>query len=94
MATTTITRDYSLLGPEADKAVAAGLASAKWYAPPIKRAELKELMRREDGPAIRDTLIWIAAFIVTGRPWLLLLGELGRGSLLSHLWRSLRLFDG
>ena len=64
--TTTITRDYSLIGPEADKAVAAGLASAKWYTPPIKRAELKELMRREDGPAIRDTLIWIAAFIVSG----------------------------
>ena len=66
MSTTTITRDYSLIGPEADKAVAAGLASAKWYTPPIKRAELKELMRREDGPAIRDTLIWIAAFIVSG----------------------------
>ena len=66
MSTSTITRDYSLVGPEADKAVAAGLASAKWYTPPIKRAELKELMRREDGPAIRDTLIWIAAFIVSG----------------------------
>ena len=49
MSATTITRDYSLVGPEADKAVAAGLASAKWYTPPISRAELKELMRREDG---------------------------------------------
>ena len=38
MSITTITRDYSLVGPEADKAVAAGLASAKWYTPPIKRA--------------------------------------------------------
>jgi fatty acid desaturase len=66
MSATTITRDYSLIGPEADKAVAAGLASAKWYTAPIKRAELKELMRREDGPAIRDTLTWIAAFIVSG----------------------------
>src|ERR1700735_2990836 len=66
MSTTTITRDYSLIGPEGEKAVAAGLASAKWYTPPIKRAELKELMRREDRPAIRDTLIWIAAFIVPG----------------------------
>ena len=66
MSATTITRDYSLVGPEADKAVAAGLASAKWYTPPISRAELKALMRREDGPAIRDTLIWFAAFIVSG----------------------------
>ena len=62
----TITRDYSLVGPEADKAVAAGLASARWYTPPISRAELKELMRRDDGPAIRDTLIWFATFIVSG----------------------------
>ena len=36
MSATTITRDYSLIGPEADKAVAAGLASAKWYTAPIK----------------------------------------------------------
>jgi fatty acid desaturase len=61
-----VTRDYSLVGPEAQRSVAAGLASAKWYMPPITRAELKELMRREDGPAIRDTLIWFAALIVSG----------------------------
>ncbi len=59
-------RDYSLVGPEAERAVEAGLASAKWYSPPIPRAELKELMRRVDGPAIRDTLIWFAALIVSG----------------------------
>ena len=45
---TTITRNYKLVGPEVEKAVAAGLASARWYAPPIGRAELKELMRRAD----------------------------------------------
>ena len=33
-----VSRDYSLVGPEAEKAVAAGLASAKWYSPPITRA--------------------------------------------------------
>ena len=61
-----VTRDYSLVGPEAERSVAAGLASARWYTPPIPRAELKELMRRKDGPAIRDTLIWFAALIVSG----------------------------
>src|SRR5271154_5866231 len=66
MSMTTLSRDYSLIGPEADKAVAAGLASARWYTPPISRAELKDLMRRDDGPAIRDTLIWFAAFIASG----------------------------
>ena len=66
MASVFVARDYGLLGPEADKAAAAGLVSAKWYAPNISRAELKELMRRVDGPVIRDTLIWFGALIVSG----------------------------
>jgi len=61
-----VSRDYSLVGPEAERSVAAGLVCAKWYTPPITRAELKELMRRKDGPAIRDTIIWFAALIVFG----------------------------
>ena len=61
-----VSRDYSLVGPEAQRSVAAGLVCAKWYTPPITRAELKELMRRKDGPAIRDTIIWFAALIVFG----------------------------
>src|SRR5580704_887028 len=66
MSAAFVRRNYSLVGPEADKAVEAGLVSAKWYAPPISRPELKALMRRDDGPAIRDTLIWFAALIVSG----------------------------
>jgi fatty acid desaturase len=66
MSTVSVHRDYGLLGPESEKAAAAGLVSAKWYAPNISRVELKELMKREDAPAIRDTLIWIAALIISG----------------------------
>ena len=66
MSTASVLRDYGLLGPEAEKATAAGLVSAKWYAPNISRVELKELMKREDGPAIRDTMIWITALIISG----------------------------
>ena len=33
MSTAFVSRDYSLVGPEAEKAVSAGLASAKWYTP-------------------------------------------------------------
>ena len=66
MSTAFVPRDYSLVGPEAEKAVASGLASAKWYAPQVARAELKALMQRRDGPAIRDTLIWFAALLVSG----------------------------
>ena len=58
-------RDYSLLGRDAKRAEQEGLANAQWYAAPIPRPRLKELMKRSNGPAIRDTLIWIAAFLVT-----------------------------
>jgi fatty acid desaturase len=58
--------DYSLVGPSTNYALEHGLANGEWYRAPIARARLKELMQRSDGPAIRDTLIWIAAFVVTG----------------------------
>jgi fatty acid desaturase len=66
MTHTIVARDYSLVGPEARHAVESGLANAEWYRAPIPRKRLKELMQRSDGPAIRDTLLWIAAFLVTG----------------------------
>ena len=59
-------RDYSLVGRDAEAAIANGLAAAEWYRTDIPRKRMKELMQRADGPAIRDTLIWIAAFVVTG----------------------------
>ncbi len=59
-------RDYSLVGADAKHAEEMGLVSAEWYRAPVPRKRLKELMQRADGPAIRDTIIWLAAFIVTG----------------------------
>src|SRR5260221_3973245 len=59
-------RDYSLIGLDAKLAQENGLASAEWYACPIPRKQLKELMKRSDAPALRDTAIWLAAFIVSG----------------------------
>jgi len=59
-------RDYGLLGLDAKAAVENGLASAKWYSCPIGRKELKELMKRSDGPAIKDTLLWFALLAASG----------------------------
>jgi fatty acid desaturase len=59
-------RDYSLIGREAKLAEERGLANAEWYACKIPRSRLKELMQRRDGPAIRDTLLWFAALIISG----------------------------
>ena len=50
-------------------------------------------MRREDGPAIRDTIIWFAAFVVSGGLGYLSLGDLVGGAVLPRLWRPLRLVD-
>ena len=57
------TREYSLLGRDGEQAVTSGLAGARWYQTDIPRKQLAELMRRRDGPAIRDTVILFAAMI-------------------------------
>lgn len=57
-------RDYSMLGPDARRAVETGLAAAAWYHTDVPRKEMKALMKREDGPAIRDTLILFGAMAI------------------------------
>ncbi|MDE2445782.1 MAG: fatty acid desaturase family protein [Alphaproteobacteria bacterium] len=57
-------RDYGMLGPDAKAAEAAGLKSAEWYHTDIPRQQMKELMKRSDGPAIRDTIIWLGSMIL------------------------------
>ena len=57
-------RDYSLFGEDGRRAVETGLASAEWYHTDVPRREMKAMMQRTDGPAIRDTIIWLAALIV------------------------------
>jgi fatty acid desaturase len=54
-------RDYGLLGRAAEAAVTEGMKSAEWYHTDIPRKDIKELMKRSDGPAIRDTFIWLCA---------------------------------
>ena len=57
-------RNYSLLGPDAKRAVELGLASAEWYHTDVPRKTMKELMKRSDMPAIRDTVIWLGSMLV------------------------------
>ncbi|MDE4552699.1 fatty acid desaturase [Sinorhizobium meliloti] len=66
MTTVATKRDYSLLGRDAEAAVASGLAAAEWYHTDIPRKQMKELMKREDGPAIRDTAIWLGSMVLLG----------------------------
>lgn len=59
-------RDYRLTGPENKKAQDKGLAGADWYKCPIDRERLKALSKRKNGPAIRDTLIWLIVLVGAG----------------------------
>jgi fatty acid desaturase len=59
-------RDYRLTGPENKRAKEKGLVGAEWYVCPISRERLKQLSKRKNGPAIRDTLISFLLLIGTG----------------------------
>ncbi len=63
--TPNVPRDYSLTGPSSRYAIESGLAAAEWYHTEIPRKVMKELMARRDGPAIRDTVIWIILHALT-----------------------------
>jgi fatty acid desaturase len=62
----TAVRDYSLVGPERKRAEERGLATASWYQCPVPRKEMKELMKRSDGRALRDTALWFALLAISG----------------------------
>ena len=66
LSTTPSRRDYSLIGRDAKLAVENGLAAAEWYHTEVSRKQMKELMQRSDGPAIRDTIIWLGALVLSG----------------------------
>jgi fatty acid desaturase len=57
---------YSLAGPENRAAADAGLAGADWFRSDVPRKRMKELMRRSDYPAIRDTAIWLGLILLSG----------------------------
>ncbi len=59
-----IKKDYSLTGPSAQRAIEIGLAAAEWYHSDVPRKTMKSLMKRRDGPALRDTGLWIALHVV------------------------------
>ncbi len=75
MTATAIPHDYPVT--EANCAVKEGLgiAKAEWYHGPIPRAELKDLMRRRDGPALVTTGLWLGGLLATGVSAYLLLGS-------------------
>ncbi|HVG49229.1 MAG TPA: hypothetical protein VM899_13970, partial [Rubellimicrobium sp.] len=62
--TSPIRRDYSLTGDSSRRALETGLAAAEWYHTEVPRKVMKELMARTDGPAMRDTILWVALHVL------------------------------
>ena len=86
---TTVKRDYSLIGRDSGFAQEHGLVAAEWYHTDVPRQRMKALMRRRDGPAIRDTAIWFLLLALTGFGGLLVLGQLEVRAVLPLLRRPL-----
>jgi len=59
-------RDYSLVGAESKLALQKGLAEAEWYLSPVSREEMRKLLHRKNGPALRDTFIWFGLIFGSG----------------------------
>lgn len=58
--------DYDLMNGAAERAQQAGLVGAQWYQCSVPRASLKELMKRDDHHAVKDTLLWFALVLASG----------------------------
>ncbi|HMP75931.1 MAG TPA: NADH:ubiquinone reductase (Na(+)-transporting) subunit F [Kiritimatiellia bacterium] len=65
MATALEENRYVLTKENSEKAIAKGLAEATWYTSPVPKAEMRKLLERRDGPAVRDTILWFALLIGT-----------------------------
>ena len=57
---------YDLAGPIGQQAAAEGLSGVTWFRSAVPRKRMKELMRRSDEAATRDTAIWLGGMVVTG----------------------------
>lgn len=59
-------RDYSIVGPERERAIDRGLSGAVWYSTPVPRDEMRRLMERRNGPAAANTLLWLVLLAAAG----------------------------
>ena len=55
-----------MTGVNSTLAVEKGLAEADWYQCAVPREEMRKLLERRDGPAIRDTILWFALIFGSG----------------------------
>ncbi|MET0452628.1 MAG: fatty acid desaturase, partial [Mycobacterium sp.] len=57
---------YDLTGPRGQQAVDEGLSGGAWFRSAIPRKRMKELMKRSDEHATKDTAIWLGSMALSG----------------------------
>ena len=60
------TTDYRLTGANTALAIEKGLAEAEWYSCPVPKSEMRRLLARCNGPALRDTALWFGLLVGFG----------------------------
>ena len=60
------TRDYSVVGPEAQSAAEVGLVDAEWFRPYVDPGRMRELTERTNRRAIADAVLWLALLAGVG----------------------------
>jgi MocE subfamily Rieske [2Fe-2S] domain protein len=65
---------YALNPTNSARAIEQGLAEADWYATPIPKEQLRQLLERRNGPAIRDTALLFGLLLATGYATIVLWG--------------------
>ena len=55
--------DNSLVGADINKAIQAGLAETRWYASPVTKAPMRELLERRDAPALEGIALWFLLLV-------------------------------
>ena len=58
--------DYNLNGESTLHAIESDLPDANWYQSPVRKDEMRELIKRKDSPAIKDTTIWLRLLLMSG----------------------------
>lgn len=58
-------KDYALTGETGRAAVETGLANPSWFRPRVNPQDIRALMEKSDAIALRDTVIWLGAMVIS-----------------------------
>ncbi len=58
-------KDYSLTGQTGRLALENGTANPKWFRPDVDPMVIRDLMKKSDAIALRDTVIWLGGMLVS-----------------------------